>query len=464
MSSPIVAFVADVEPDRRPRLDRAIGALRDKMRVTADRPFGDVETLHFASITVFDTPGYASTLVFENNFDGSFDAHLKALLETAAGDLLPIFECCVGFDQTTAEASAASRSEDDTERCRAALAAYLRRQLVRPNAYHVGNFGRDRGRIQHERELRTAIDDAVDQRMREEPRITDVSKAHHFIDDCVRGNPEFEWLKTPARSTALERLAAWLRLVFVFAVLAGIVITAVAIAVRLCAGARSGWERVMCVSGVSAIVALILGVPAAALLRRERRDRPLDPRELDPEHDSILAAGEDRQLQNHLASITIVKEGRFRRSILRVVLWTTNLFARISTHGTLSGISSIHFAHWSLLDGGRRLLFLSNYDGAWSSYLDEFVDHAARGLTAIWSNTVGFPRTRLLLFRGARDRAAFKAFARMQQAPTGLFYSAYPNLSVQQIDSNTALRDGLVERLGADARSAWLRRFGGGNH
>ena len=123
------------------------------------------------------------------------------------------------------------------------------------------------------------------------------------------------------------------------------------------------------------------------------------------------------------------------------------------------GIPSIHFAHWHLIDGGRRLLFLSNYDGTWESYLGEFVDRAASGLTAVWSNTVGFPRTRFLALDGARNEQQFKAWVRSQQVPTDVWYAAYPRLSVLNVNNDTALRAGLSARLDASALAAWLQRL-----
>jgi hypothetical protein len=144
--------------------------------------------------------------------------------------------------------------------------------------------------------------------------------------------------------------------------------------------------------------------------------------------------------------------------LLRVVLWGANLLARTSTNGSLSNIPSIHYAHWALLDGGRRLLFLSNFDGSWESYLDDFIDKASKGLTGIWTNTVGFPRTRLLIYRGATDGVAFKAFARSQQTPTAVWYSAYPDLTVQRIDSQSTLREGLATQPTGAALADWLRR------
>ncbi len=73
-----------------------------------------------------------------------------------------------------------------------------------------------------------------------------------------------------------------------------------------------------------------------------------------------------------------------------------------------------------MIDDGRRLLFLTNYDGSWENYLDDFIDKAALGLTGIWSNTLNFPRTRFLVLGGARDEKRFKAIARKTQAYTNV--------------------------------------------
>ena len=36
----------------------------------------------------------------------------------------------------------------------------------------------------------------------------------------------------------------------------------------------------------------------------------------------------------------------------------------------------------------------SNFDGTWERYLEDFIELAYPGLNGIWSNTVGFPKTR----------------------------------------------------------------------
>ena len=123
------------------------------------------------------------------------------------------------------------------------------------------------------------------------------------------------------------------------------------------------------------------------------------------------------------------------------------------------GIPSIHFAHWSLIDDGRRLLFLSNYGGSWGNYLDDFIDKASTGLSGIWSNTTDFPPTRFLVLDGSRDGPRFKSFARSKQSATRVWYSTYPDLTVQNIDHNSAMREDLFTPLDETAVRSWLHRF-----
>jgi hypothetical protein len=90
-----------------------------------------------------------------------------------------------------------------------------------------------------------------------------------------------------------------------------------------------------------------------------------------------------------------------------------------------------------------RLLFLSNFDGSWESYLNDFIDKAAHGLTLAWGNCVGFPETKNLVCDGAAHGTQFKAWARQSQTQNLLWYSAYTDLTVNQIIRNASIVDGL---------------------
>lgn len=172
-----------------------------------------------------------------------------------------------------------------------------------------------------------------------------------------------------------------------------------------------------------------------------------------------IMARENRISQNHLAGVSRIKPGR--RLILRLVLWLVG--ARSKYHGTpglLSDVSGIHFARWLVLPGTDKLLFYSNYDGSWMGYLEDFIAKAHHGLTAIWSNTRDFPRTHRLIEGGASDGARFKLWARLQQQPTLLWYSAYPNLTMKHIRAHAAIRHGLATITSDVEAARWLERFG----
>jgi hypothetical protein len=143
-------------------------------------------------------------------------------------------------------------------------------------------------------------------------------------------------------------------------------------------------------------------------------------------------------------------------ALLRVIdLGVTYFFAR----GSLAGVKTIHFARWVVLDDARRILFTSYYDGSLESYMNDFIDKLSTGLNLIFSNGVGYPRTRWLIFGGANDEQAFKDFIRVHQVEVAVCYSAYPDLTTTNIINNAAIRKGLTQDLDDDAASRWLARL-----
>src|SRR5829696_8632618 len=119
---------------------------------------------------------------------------------------------------------------------------------------------------------------------------------------------------------------------------------------------------------------------------------------------------------------------------------------------------TIHFAHWALVSNGGRLLFFSNFDGTWESYLDDFIEKANEGLTLAWTNGVGFPPTRFLIKDGATHGRRFKAWARHSMPVTLLWYSAYKNYTVDQIERHARIADGLRRpTLTPEEARVWAR-------
>ena len=208
-----------------------------------------------------------------------------------------------------------------------------------------------------------------------------------------------------------------------------------------------------------AAVTFVAVLVAKRLEYLEATDPQFQPEFCREELDHICWSSRDENIffQNQLSNIAVLKPGGFRTFLLRGVFYALQILAiTVYNKGKLGDIPTIHFARWIFIDGGRRLLFFSNFDSSWQSYLGDFIDQASDGLTAVWSNTVGYPRTRNLVQAGSRSADRFKAWARHQQIPTQVWYSAYPGLSVRNVNDNTVIRRGLAAQSSDVSDEEWL--------
>jgi hypothetical protein len=156
-----------------------------------------------------------------------------------------------------------------------------------------------------------------------------------------------------------------------------------------------------------------------------------------------------------------LKPGLFRRLTTRFVLLVIDYSARhIFNRGRLARVTTIHFARWVFLDGRKRVIFLSNYDGSLESYMDDFINKVAFGLNVVFSNGIGYPRTNWLLLDGAKDEQKFKDFLRRHQMPTQVWYNACQGLTALERKRNALIRDGFEQSSMTDsAIKEWLQLF-----
>ena len=227
---------------------------------------------------------------------------------------------------------------------------------------------------------------------------------------------------------------------------------------------------VLVTGGLLALIVLIIRLAGVftGIRTLEQANQP-DNRVPDREVLAKVIEQEDWAAQNHLAGISIMQAGELRRLTLRIAFWVIGqLAARRFAPGFLGELGTIHFARWILLPKTNKLLFFSNYGGSWESYLEDFITKASNGLTGVWSNTVGFPRTENLFTEGANDGERFKYWARRQQQPTRFWYSrlsaphhrAHPDERRDParpghgLDRRRSLRVALLYRLAAAAAFA----------
>jgi hypothetical protein len=379
--------------------------------------FSTLDTVHFLRWVVLPkaSPASPALLAFECNHDGTREALLHELLRRAPRLIQAIYAHCEGYT---------SEAPPETPSAQADVVRFLSGHALPYCAFYVGVPGASVKQIRGEQAIRDRLEAYLGERG-EPLGMTSPRSLYEGARALIRNDAQLEAVLQAASDT------------FPFHPL------------RLAAGVLAG------LAVAPALVPALLAIRVKESFDKQRESLAI------PDQAAALLAREDLQVQNQLTHVVPLKPGTLRSVSARVVLGVIDFLAHeLFTRGDLGGITSIHFARWVLLDEGRRLAFFSNYDGSWESYLGDFIDRASLGLTSVWSNTEGFPKSSFLLFKGATDEERFKAWTRAHQVTTELWYSAYPDLTVHNILTNRKLCAEL--RRGLDDErdfKRWLKYF-----
>lgn len=404
-------------------------------------PFSKFKTIHFARFVILDDEdgSFPCQLIFSTDFDGTEQGHIQELVQEAETGLRQLYDCCIGFEGN--------------------LAAYWQSHKIPLKAYYNGHRRLSVAQIKRESELRDIIAQFLDETLlhhghEKSTPIEIKRKTIAYLAQQKQAAWVFEESRENSIRTMLHRygpLAAALVLVLMVTML-------MAYGVLLISESLGVHQIVL-----YTVTFIALAIGLLLLKRKLNRLESTDRSVMDipvPKHVKDLMHAENFQVQNQLSHIVLVKPGYFRLWLLKIVLGAINLLSgTVFNKGKLGSIPSIHFARWVMTDQRRRLLFFSNFDGSWENYLGDFVDKAAIGLTAVWSNAENFPRTRNLLQEGATDEHAFKEWARAHQVQTQVWYSAYKTLSVQNINNNAFIRAGLLREMNEGEAQQWLDRI-----
>ncbi len=449
-------IVVPVKPGHDTALDCALANLANLVGDPTASPFAAVDALHFCRFVVLpagtgpDGSVFHKSLIFSTCYDPPFDRHLELLVTKCSGALSAVLGHCVGCQD------APSPEE---------LRVFLTNNRTRPNTFYVGVHGRSVSQLRDESALRESLETFIDSEGGMTLRNQPAQKIRAAIQEIVKSRADaLGWAAQPdAPDGLLARLLDALP-VILRVLLALVIIALIAQVV--------GWPMLLMVLVGALVVAI--GAWVVLLHRHEADDRAHDPilgsgpndKKLDINlRIKHLAELEDLSLNNQFSSLSVVKPGVFRRLTLWTVLTAINFVARYfiafdpNSQGRLSDIPTIHFARWIMVDNGRRLFFESNYTGSWERYLGDFVDKAASGLTAVWSNTVGFPPSTGLVGDGARDEQPFKRVARVSQIETQVWYAAYKDLTVKNVLNNRDIHRGLFGLMDDAATRAWLNKL-----
>jgi hypothetical protein len=384
-------------------------------------PFGCYEQLHVARFVLLDdktvgdiaiygvTPSeFPLYLAFVGDIDTSPDAFLEKLANECSAGLRSIFSCCVGFD-----------AKDSRE-----LLRWMKRHNVASAANYVNWRGRTVQRVREE----AALADALQRYLAQNGTTVCAQPApdvHKTLQQFMRDEIDAGRLTlTPEPPTPI------------------------------------GWriENLLHLIGVPLIALLaspvLIPVGAFAVLRLralEKSDAELCDA-VDQGYTSALAEIEDHDVTNQFTAMGSLKPGLWRRLMANTAFFAIDYAARhLYTRGGLARVRTIHFARWVFLDGQKRVVFMSNYDGSLESYMDDFINKVGFGLNVAFSGGVGYPRTNWFVLDGCNDERKFKEYLRRHQVPTQVWYKAHPGLTAVDLERNGRIRAGLEASTLTDA-------------
>jgi hypothetical protein len=438
----------------------AVAAAIDKCgnppRPDLQQRLDDTAIIHFASLGVIEVAGPKSYIFAELNADGDEDAALAAFAAALAPDLLTILDaagiapppqlatwlvakklriglgprtvCGLPFDGSPAMTVRRIKAEDR-------LASWIvdRPALLRGAGSPAQKLAALRRALWDDGGFKPAF----------------VPQPAPFLQPA------------PPLATWQEKLRAGAAVAFQFLIWPSPVLPILIILLALLPH-KNHWPAHLLWSALWAVAILVIAVGAFLLaLRRLEQTDPAPDAQPDPRALEDILKRENFYAHNILMTVSILKPARLRRFTLQLALFgVKTLLPLFWAPGRLGDINDIHFARWVLLPGTNVLVFRSNYDGSWVNYLEDFVLRAPTGVTAIWSNTLGFPRTSWLALDGAKDGPRFLQWARTQTRPAPFWYSAYPDLSMERIRLQARLARAVATGTMDDGVRGWLTSLG----
>jgi len=426
-------------------VDAAKALLRDLNADQTRLPFAESTTTHFATITVIpaqhynDTP-LPATLLFATSFCGPVRAHTSEVVRIMGAGLRQIFAHCEGFD--------AACADDELEDW---MLAHRHGDTFYSGMQHLSPLD-----VRRHHELRAAIEAYLDER----ESSGSASEVRRDIQEFVTSRSDLAWAREPFaptfgawfafnwRQLAIEAAVAML---LACTVLRWFVASPV-LGVVVCAG----WLAVL--AFVLLVIVMVLNIRDAEDRQTYVSARPSDARARE------LAATQLRPVINEFTLAGPIKEeGLLRPLFLRIGLWVIGrVFDGFPGLPYIDGtrIPTVATARWIVADGGRRVMFISNYTNDGEPYVRDFIEtHAgAMRINLSFGFGAGFPNTRWILWRGALERPNEYLYSLAEnQLETQFWYGPYRDISIDNIVVNRRIREGLFAEMTEDEARAWLQ-------
>ncbi|WP_226016141.1 hypothetical protein [Novosphingobium sp. FKTRR1] len=477
----VIPFTDDTawSPLRMADVERVLYRLGNPAEVDIAKRLDGTGIIHFLSINVIapEREGTAPHLLIEATVDGAAQDAVPAIAEALGDALLPALRIVTGVTDADAVPDLLRHHASSIT----SNPLRLPRQVI--GLPFCGTPGVSVAAIRDNQRVVDAARDLIARECLRQPSADAQALLGHVAANLpspeqaivCQPQPELAFVDRPDapwRDPALTswglatfwRIACYHRLLLL--ALLGV---PYALLVALLRSGGAGLGTAFAAALVPALIAAgaVVGLFVWLLRRDELANTPIDTTP-DPHAIAAMLARENEPgvVQNHMISVTRLRPAAIRRLSLSVAFKAvaTLIGTQLMRPGFLSSIGTIHAARWVVLPGTRQLVFLSNFDGSWESYLEDFIKKASEGVSAVWSNAIGFPATRLLFMGGAADGDRMKRFARNSMQPTAFWYSAYPGLTCGAIRKHAMIVSGLrhaarMAPVPADAQ-AWLDLIG----
>jgi hypothetical protein len=420
MKQNAITFLVPIIPEKIHELLDQLKSIRKDSRQGISKELDATSIIHYARWVVIDhgkswigdTTRREPKLLFVVDYDGDKNEMLQKLCDNSGILIDLVYVFCKDYPTLN------SITTQDR-------IAFFNRHIIKDAAVYIGAPGRSVDQIQKEKKLRNYIREFIDSRTWDGVSAQTI---HSRIKDQVLSNPDFGFLN--------EKSVSMPKINFIGMFFLGIVLLA--------------------------LLPLLIIWALIVHFFYEKKDVNFTRKRSQLSNELLreLEASEDWQHQNQFSQLVDMKEGNVRLVSIKFMFLLSNFLIKfIFNQGKLMGIPTIHFAKWVMFEKNSRVLFFSNFDGSWQQYLGDFIDNSGWGLTGIFSNTKVFPKTNFLITGGAYLEEYFLAWSRNSEVVTNYWYSAYPDLSIKNINNNTRIRVQLMKTLSERKAAKFLKLF-----
>ena len=401
-------------------------------------PFSKSQNIHFVTGVIIPEQDYhgkilPATLFFATSFSGPRNDHINELISFGSEGLRGLFQSCIGFPEE-------AKTSDE------ALRKFIKKHR-RWDTFYTGMQFISHTDVVRENELRNSIEDFIDERQKLKTFDTlKPAEIRKRIQEFVKSRSEYSWALKPVKKSFMDFIVLDLPFYIVSALILIILVSFVGYIINSSLIFLPGFI-------IFLFLMIFLSVLLLSIRNYEKQKQFQSPRQTDT-HVKAVSETQNHPVINEMSVFGPFKKGKLRPLYYYFALKAVNLI-----RGTLI-VPTVATARWLTTDGGKRLVFISNFTNLSESYVRDFIDNksSAAKINLLFGQANGYPITKWLTGDGAlTDPNTFMNSVIQNQQITELWYCPYKNLNIDNININHKIRQGLFADLSEFEIRKWLR-------